>query len=283
MEASGKASAALADDLPRQALLLAGWAGFWLLAEGLLARAGLAPAQRDLALLAALAVLGGAAALLAGAWCWRLLTSVAFATVQTLALGAAVLAGALLPGVAVFHSLWFQALLALLAASTLAVTWKWRPYPPSRFGFLLVHVAPSLLLAGGLWGRSGPGQGPGRWLSRAGLAALVLGAGWMFYLKPALKRRETGPGAPAKATPLWLAITRAAFLGVALPLAAALGLGPGFWRLPGTLALTGLLLLAAALHLYRVPAHKGRPARLAALAAWAALLLLAVLAWRLAL
>jgi hypothetical protein len=279
MEPTGKVTAAQAEDLPRQALLLAGWAGFWLGAEGLLAQAGLAPGQRDLALLAALAGLGAAAALAAGGWTWRLLTSVAFAFLQTLALGAAVLAGALLPGVEVFHSLWFQALLALLAASMLAVTWKRRPYPPSRFGFLLVHVAPSLVLAGGLWGRSSPWQGPGRWLSRAGFAALLLGAAWMFYLKPVLKRRETGPEAPAKATPAWLGWTRAAFLGVALLLGAAQG--RGFWTVPATLALAGLLLLAAALHLYRVPAYKARGARLAALGAWGALLLLALLTWRL--
>jgi hypothetical protein len=33
---------------------------------------------------------------------------------------------------------------------------------------------------------------PGLWLIRTGFASLLLGCVWMFYLKPALKRRARG-------------------------------------------------------------------------------------------
>jgi hypothetical protein len=52
-----------------------------------------------------------------------------------------------------YHSLWFHAQLGLLALSMALVAWKRRPYRPSRYGFLLVHVSTSLVLLGGIWGR----------------------------------------------------------------------------------------------------------------------------------
>jgi len=140
------------ESLPRQALGLAAWTGLWLLLEGLFRRLGLGDRQQLAILLAALALAG---ALAAGARLFQLLTSVRFAVVQGLFLVAAALLGSLgVPlGPDPFHSLWFSALLALLAASTLAVTWKRRPYPLARMGFLLVHAAPALVLLGALWGR----------------------------------------------------------------------------------------------------------------------------------
>jgi len=88
----------------------------------------------------------------------------------------------------------FAALLALLAASALAITWQRRPYPWSRMGFLLTHVAPTVVLAGLLWGALPGGAGAGRALVRTGFALLLGGSAWMFYLKPVLKRREASAG-----------------------------------------------------------------------------------------
>ena len=55
----------------------------------------------------------------------------------------------------VYHSLWFYGLFLILSLSTLSVAWKRRPYPLPKFGFLLVHIAPALILAGGLMGKYG--------------------------------------------------------------------------------------------------------------------------------
>jgi hypothetical protein len=236
--------------------------------------------------LALLALLGCGGVLGARGWLFRLFTSVRFAVTQGLFLVAAALlglAGADDPP----RRLWFCALLAVLAAAMLTVTWKRRPYPWSRVGFLLVHTAPSLVLLGALWGRldgvrawdgllpgatldtlhrigqpglvrlpgfrlrlerAEPGAGraevvvldpqdreqarrwigpgdplrfrgfailpsplapddryasgilvvrdPGRRLVQAGLAALLAGCAWMFYLKPVLKRREAAKAGP---------------------------------------------------------------------------------------
>jgi len=178
------------EHIPRQILALAGWAGVWMLFEALLSGNGLEGRRQLGPFLAALAASGAAAALAGRGWLFQLLTSVRFAVAQGGVLIAAVLLSmaaerwngpAPVQGAQVFRSLWFCALLAVLAASTLAVTWKRRPYPPSRLGFLLVHVAPSLVLLGVLGGR---------WLVQAGFASLLLGCAWMFYLKPVLKRRE---------------------------------------------------------------------------------------------
>jgi len=195
-----------AESMPRQALALGAWAGFWMAAERGLRAAGLGERQAFLAFLAFLAALGCAGVLGARGWLFRLFTSVRFAVTQGLFLAGAALLGLAgagdLPG-----RLWFCALLAVLAAAMLTITWKRRPYPPSRVGFLLVHTAPSLILLGALWTRLGgiPARA-GPLLVQAGFAALLAGIAWMFYLKPALKRREAprgrrGPGGPPEASP----------------------------------------------------------------------------------
>jgi hypothetical protein len=187
------------EHIPRQALALAGWIAFWMVLEHLLRGQGLEDRIQLAVFLATLAAVGGAAVLAARSWLFRLLTSVRFAVTQGAFLIAAVAlamaAGrwdgpAALRGAQSFRSLWFCALLAVLAASMLTVTWKRRPYPLSRVGFLLVHVAPSLILPGTLWDRFAGDRGPGLWLIRTGCVSLVLGCVWMFYLKPGLKRRE---------------------------------------------------------------------------------------------
>jgi hypothetical protein len=187
------------EHIPRQALALAGWVGFWAALEAWLGARGLDGRGQGLVLLAALAAAGAAALLTARPWLFRLLTSVRFAVTQGAFLGAAVALGmaasraggpAALRGQALFRSLWFCALLAVLAASMLAVTWKRRPYTLARLGFLLVHVAPSLILLGALGQRLAPAAGA--WLVQTGGACLLVGCAWMFYLKPWLKRRESG-------------------------------------------------------------------------------------------
>jgi hypothetical protein len=187
------------EHIPRQALALAGWVGFWAGLEALLRAQGLEERRQCLVFLAALAAAGLAALLTARPWLFRLFTSVRFAVTQGVFLGAAVALGMAatraggpeaLRAEALFRSLWFCALLAVLAGSMLAVTWKRRPYNLARTGFLLVHVAPSLILLGGLCRRFAPAAGA--WLVQAGCACLVIGCAWMFYLKPWLKRRESG-------------------------------------------------------------------------------------------
>jgi hypothetical protein len=190
---------ALADSLPRQALALAAWAGSWTAAEAVLARLGLGPGPRLAVFLAGLAALAGALALGARAWTRRLLVSVKFAVAQGSFLAAAALLGLMArrrpggPAGWPFHTLAFAALLALLAASALAITWQRRPYPWSRVGFLLTHLAPAVVLAGLLAGALPGGAGAGRALVRAGWVCLLTGCAWMFYLKPVLKRREGRP------------------------------------------------------------------------------------------
>ncbi|MDR3673447.1 MAG: hypothetical protein P4L36_21560 [Holophaga sp.] len=185
------------EHIPRQALALAGWAGFWTALEALLRALGMGARGQGLVFLAVLAA-AGAAGLLARPWLFRLFTSVRFAVTQGAFLCAAVALGLAANriggpgrGEAVFLSLWFCALLAVLAASMLAVTWKRRPYTLARLGFLLVHVAPSLILLGTLGQRLAAPAG--FWLVQAGGACLVIGCAWMFYLKPWLKRRESRP------------------------------------------------------------------------------------------
>jgi hypothetical protein len=166
--AAEPAPAPFHENIPRQCLALGGWVLFWMAAEHLLRRWGLGPRHLLIAPLGVLA----AAALGARGWLFRLATSVRFALAQGAFLIGAVLLAAVVPqrGPApgprwaaaladttrcgeVFRSLWFGALLAALAASMLAVTWKRRPYPLARLGFLLVHVAPALMFLGLLWGR----------------------------------------------------------------------------------------------------------------------------------
>jgi hypothetical protein len=182
--------------MPRQALALAGWAASWAVLEAWLRADGLDDRRLLLVFLSALALAGAAAVLAARRRLFLLFTSVRFAVTQGAFLVAAVALGmaatraggpAALRGGQVLRSLWFCALLAVLAASMLTVTWKRRPYDLARTGFLLVHTAPTLILLGALWERL---QGPGLWLVRIGCASLLLGSAWMFYLKPPLKRRQ---------------------------------------------------------------------------------------------
>ena len=89
-------------------------------------------------------------------WIFKLLTSVSFAIAQILFIALAVLVSAVMPkehSRDLYDSLWFWALLILLALSMLCVAWKRRPYPAHRIGFLLVHISASLILAGALWGK----------------------------------------------------------------------------------------------------------------------------------
>jgi len=184
------------EHMPRQALALAGWAALWAGLEAWLRAGGLDGRRQVLAFLAGLALAGAAGALAARRPLFLLFTSVRFAVVQGAFLVAAVALGmaatrldgpAALRSGQVLGSLWFGALLAVLAASMLTVTWKRRPYDLARAGFLLVHTAPALILLGALWERL---QGQGLWLVRTGCASLLLGCAWMFYLKPPLKRRQ---------------------------------------------------------------------------------------------
>lgn len=147
------------------------------------------------------------------------------------------------------------AVLALLAAGLLAVTWQRWPKDLARTGFLLVHAGALLVLAGLL--------GP-RPLLAAGGAGLALGLPWMFYLKPRLKPKKPGPAAPA-----W---QRFALQGTRI-LLLALGALLGWKALRGApappWALPWALLLVAALHLHHAKAWKGARAQAAALGAWA--------------
>ena len=177
------------EHMPRQALALAGWVLFWMALEHVLRGQGLEGRQQLALFLAVLSGIGAAGCLVAPGWLFSLLTSVRFALTQ----GAFLIAAALLPGTEGLRSLWFCALLALLSASMLAVTWKRRPYDLARAGFLLVHTAPTLVLLGALWNRFAGAGAPGLWLIETGCAGFLLGCAWMFYLKPVLKRRGARP------------------------------------------------------------------------------------------
>jgi hypothetical protein len=140
------------EHMPRQALALAGWVLGWMASEHLMRGQGL-DGRRQLGLfLAVLALIGAGAGLATRRWLFDLLTSVRFAVTQGVFLCAAALL-AMATGPELYGSLGFCALLAVLAASMLAVTWKRRPYDFPRLGFLLVHTAPALVLLGALWGR----------------------------------------------------------------------------------------------------------------------------------
>ena len=180
------------ENLPRQFLALAGWVLCWIALEALLRGLGLEGRPRLGLFLALLAGTGAAGRLAAPDWLFNLLTSVRFAVAQGAFLILAVLT-ALATGPEVLDSLWFFALLAVLAASMLAVTWKRRPYDRARAGFLLVHTAPTLVLLGALWRRFAGTGAPAGWLMRVGCAGFLIGCAWMFYLKPVLKRREARP------------------------------------------------------------------------------------------
>lgn len=167
-----------------QALALLAWCLGWMAVQTLLERRG-ATAQHEVTVFLAvsLAFLGGFFLLLRRR-AFNLFTSVPFAVTQVVFLALSVVLGTLilqeLKGAEyaslygpkwwgglplflarhahaddVYHSLWFYGLLLLLSLSTLLVAWKRRPYPLPKAGFLLVHIAPALILAGGLMGKYG--------------------------------------------------------------------------------------------------------------------------------
>lgn len=169
--------APLPQNVAKLALLLLGGAlaAAWLELE--LRRAGLGPRTQLLLVLAAALPVAALAA--RGGALFRLLTGLPFALAQLAALlllvAAAAAAGLWPAGLGwaadPFERLAVQGLLALLVLSTLAVAWKRRPYRPSRFGFLLVHLAPAVLAAGGLWNGLAGFQGVVQVLPGRGLAA----------------------------------------------------------------------------------------------------------------
>lgn len=177
----------------------------------------------------------------------KALTSVGLAAVLLV-----LCAGITLAGVRWFPIL--GVLVPFLCLCALTVAWSRRPYDRARAGFLLVHLAPALIVLGLL--------GP-RWLAVPAVVCMGLGAPWMFWLKPLLKARKPGPRPPAWER-LTLQGTRVFFLGMGALLVAPLltRTAPPLW------AVAAWLLLAAALHLHHAKGWKGRKAQLAGLAAW---------------
>lgn len=155
------------------------WAAVWMAVQSLLENYGFSAKQQVTAFVALAAAIFGSAFILRREPFYQLLTSVHFAVSQMLLLTLAVLMGTEVlqdesPGfyeryygqtfrrlivwthsMDLYRSLWFYALLSLLALSMLAVAWKRRPYPAHRIGFLLVHISTSVILLGGLWGKYG--------------------------------------------------------------------------------------------------------------------------------
>lgn len=98
-----------------------------------------------------------------GARVFRTLTGLPFAVTLIGVVAAALLAGLATPSGAAAKVQGFavRGLLGLLAVAMVLVTWKRRPYPMPRFGFLLVHLAPALVLLGALGGAFRPAVVPG--------------------------------------------------------------------------------------------------------------------------
>ncbi|MBL0212138.1 MAG: cytochrome c biogenesis protein ResB [Holophagaceae bacterium] len=154
-----------------------GWIIAWMAVQSLLDLKGFSARQQVAAFMAFAAAIYGAAFLVRRDGFYQLLTSVPFAVSQMCCMALAVVLGTVVvqdetpdfyarfygPSVRkliawthsadLYHSLWFYALLSLLALSMLAVAWKRRPYPAHRIGFLLVHVSTTVILLGALWGR----------------------------------------------------------------------------------------------------------------------------------
>ena len=162
-----------------QILALVLWVAVWMAAQSLLNEKGFSAKQQVTAFMALAAAIYGAAFLMRREQFYQLLTSVQFAVSQILLMALAVIMGTLIlqnespefherfyghfvrksilwtHSADLYGSLWFYALLSLLALSMLAVAWKRRPYPAHRIGFLLVHISTSVILLGGLWGKYG--------------------------------------------------------------------------------------------------------------------------------
>ena len=162
-----------------QILALVLWVAVWMAAQSLLNEKGFSAKQQVTAFMALAAAIYGAAFLMRREQFYQLLTSVQFAVSQILLMALAVIMGTVIlqnespefherfyghfvrksilwtHSADLYGSLWFYALLSLLALSMLAVAWKRRPYPAHRIGFLLVHISTSVILLGGLWGKYG--------------------------------------------------------------------------------------------------------------------------------
>ena len=181
---SGFLSTPLEGNFLLQALALVAWCLAWMAVQTLLERRGATPQHEVTVFMGAgLCFLGGLF-LLARRRAFELFTSVPFAVTQVVFLALSVLLGTLvlqelkpaeyqslygsqwwggLPLLLVrhahaddvYHSLWFYGLMLLISLSTLLVAWKRRPYNLARAGFLIVHIAPTLILAGGLVGKYG--------------------------------------------------------------------------------------------------------------------------------
>lgn len=155
------------------------WVVAWMVAQSLLNEKEFTAKQQVTAFMALAAAIYGAAFIVRREQFYQLLTSVQFAVSQMILLALAVVLGTVVlqdesldfyerfyghfvhkvilwtHSADLYRSLWFYALLSLLALSMLAVAWKRRPYPAHRIGFLLVHVSTSVILLGGLWGKYG--------------------------------------------------------------------------------------------------------------------------------
>ncbi|MFZ9834930.1 MAG: cytochrome c biogenesis protein ResB [Holophagaceae bacterium] len=172
------------ENIFKQILALKIWVCFWVVFQHLSVSLEWNDIQQISGFLAVLIIISGLLIGLARSWAYRLFTSVPFAIAQLVFMAASVALGTLilqelkfseyldiygsvwwgdLPLVLVryafaydlYRSLWFLSLLALLSASTLSVAWKRRPYTLPRGGFLLVHLATSVILLGGLMGKFG--------------------------------------------------------------------------------------------------------------------------------
>ncbi len=155
------------------------WAVLWMLMESLLNKQGLSAKQQVTAFLALASAIYGATFIVRRGWFYQLLTSVSFAVSQLFIMALAVVVRTVIVqdespdfygrfygsfvrklifwthSEDLYCSLWFSALLSLLALSMLAVAWKRRPYPAHRIGFLLVHISMPVILLGALWGKFG--------------------------------------------------------------------------------------------------------------------------------
>ncbi len=160
-----------------QIIVLVLWAVAWMAAQSLLNKNGFSAKQQVTAFIALVIAIFGAAFISRREQFYQLLTSVKFAVSQMLLIALAVIMGTVIlqdespdfyerfygqpirkaifwtHTTDLYRSLWFYALLSLMALSMLAVAWKRRPYPAHRIGFLLVHVSTSVILLGGLWGK----------------------------------------------------------------------------------------------------------------------------------
>lgn len=167
-----------------QALALLAWCLAWMAAQTLLERRGASVQHQVTIFMCVSLVFLGGIFLIARRRAYEFFTSVPFAITQMVTIALAVLLGTLVlqelkwteytslyggkwwGGLPLFlvrhahvddvyHSLWFYALMLIISLCTLLVAWKRRPYPLPKFGFLLVHISPALILAGGLIGKYG--------------------------------------------------------------------------------------------------------------------------------